>query len=168
MGALKEMNLEVHNEQKENTSFNKSGLGGWLILPQIGLFATALMLIFGILSLDVSFFNGEAWDLLSDEPGFRGYLMFTIIYNLLLLGFNIFIIVQFYRKKTMLPRLMIIFYSIAICMSIIDLIMTQQLTFVTDEEMKTLITNLGRNIIAGGIWIPYFIKSKRVKNTFVA
>lgn len=168
MEALKEMNLEVHNEKNENTCFNKSGLGGWLILPQFGLFTTAIMLILGILSLDVAYFNGEAWDILSDQPGYRAYVIFSIIYNISMLIFTIFSIVQFYRKKAMLPRLMIILYTVAISMSILDLIMLQQLTFVTDEEMKTLITNLGRNIIAGGIWIPYFIKSKRVKNTFVA
>lgn len=168
MEALKEMNLEVHNEKKENTSFNKSGLGGWLILPQFGLFTTAIMLILGILSLDVAYFNGEAWDILSDQPGYRAYVIFSIIYNISMLVFTIFSIVQFYRKKAMLPRLMIILYTVAISMSIIDLIMLQQLTFVTNEEMKALITNLGRNILAGGIWMPYFIKSKRVKNTFVA
>lgn len=168
MGALKEMNLEVHNERNENTSFSKSGLGGWLILPQFGLFTTAIVLILGILSLDVAYFNGEAWDILSDQPGYRAYVIFSIIYNISMLVFTIFSIVQFYRKKAMLPRLMIILYTVAISMSIIDLIMLQQLTFVTDEEMKSLITNLGRNIIAGGIWMPYFIKSKRVKNTFVA
>jgi hypothetical protein len=168
MGALKEMDLEVHNEKKENSSFNKSGLGGWLVLPQIGLFLTALMLIYSILSLDVAFFNGEAWDKLSDQPGYRAYLMFSIIYNISMLVFTIFSIVQFYRKKAMLPRLMVILYSVAISISIIDLIMLPQLTFITDQEKKALITNLVRNMIAGGIWMPYFIKSKRVKNTFVA
>ncbi|WP_369127929.1 DUF2569 domain-containing protein [Paenibacillus aquistagni] len=149
-----------------------SGLGGWLILIQIGLYLTLIGLI--ILIRD-SFYNysDEIWQLLSTEgtiyyhPLWRPIFIFESIYNILFFIFTITILVQFYRKKSIVPRLMIIFYSLSLLIGIFDYIMMQQIPLARELEAASSIRDLIKSTVTCLIWIPYFLKSERVMNTFV-
>ncbi|MFD2117896.1 DUF2569 family protein [Paenibacillus yanchengensis] len=81
--------------------------------------------------------------------------------------FSIFILVQFNRKKMIVPRLMIIFFSLNLFICIFDYIMLQQFAFAEESEVRSFTWDIIRSAIMCLIWIPYFLRCKRVKNTFV-
>lgn len=166
MEALKRMNLEVHIENKENIKGSPSGLGGWLIVTQIALFVSLLMNGIHLIDFAVELSGGNAWEYLTSD--FKAYLIFIISYSILLCLFLIFIITQFYRKKAIVPKMMIAMYCANIAVSIIDFILFQQVAYAGEAEIASLTKAIIQAIISAAIWIPYFMKSKRVKNTFVA
>lgn len=165
MEALKEMNLEVHNENKGKTGFDKSGLGGWLIVTQIGLFLSLILNGFQLTDLMIKLSDGNSWGFLTGE--LKIYLVFIIGYSILLLLFIIFILTQFYKKKALVPKTIMIMYGVNLAVGIINLIVFPQVTYAMEDEVASLLKETIQAGIAAAIWIPYFIKSKRVKNTFV-
>jgi hypothetical protein len=167
MEALKVMNSEIHTENKVNDKLGLiSGLGGWLIVTQIALFLSLFTIGINLVNFWRDISGTDTWEFLTS--GDKGYITLIITYNTLLFLFLIFIIIQFYRKKTMVPRMIVIMYSINIAMGIINFIVFQQVSYAADAESTILMRNMIRAIIAGAIWIPYFLKSERVENTFVA
>lgn len=166
MEALKRMNLEVHIENKENIKGSPSGLGGWLILTQIGLFISLLTIGIQLTNLAVELSGEDIWGLFPID--LKTYFVFILSSHILLLLFIVFIITQFYRKKAIVPKSMVIMYSANIAITIINFILIHQVTYAGDAEIASSIQAIIQAIISAAIWIPYFMKSKRVKNTFVA
>ncbi|MFF2887357.1 DUF2569 domain-containing protein [Paenibacillus sp. NPDC057967] len=149
-----------------------SGLGGWLVLVQIGLYVTMLILVYQVMST-VSIFGDGTWELFADKssliyhPMWQPLILFEIIYNVLFFAFCIFILVCFYSKKAILPRLMIIYFGISLLVVIVDYILLMQIPFARDLEDASSIKEIIRSAGTCLIWIPYFIRSVRVKNTFI-
>lgn len=150
-----------------------SGLGGWLILIQIGLWFTLVMLLAQISQSVLPILNTETWEILTSKdsgyyhPLWGPMIIFEAIYNILFLLFTVYVIVAFYRKKAMLPRLMIIFYSLSLVVGMVDYLLLYQIPIARELEDGSSVRDIARSAIACAIWIPYFIKSERVKNTFV-
>ncbi|WP_251502498.1 DUF2569 domain-containing protein [Paenibacillus polysaccharolyticus] len=150
-----------------------SGLGGWLILIQIGLWFTLVMLLAQISQSVLPILNTETWEILTSKdsgyyhPLWAPIIIFEAIYNILFLLFTVYVIVAFYRKKAILPRLMIIFYSLSLVVGMVDYLILYQIPMARELEDGSSIRDIARSAIACAIWIPYFRKSERVKNTFV-
>ncbi|MNW48184.1 hypothetical protein D3C74_255350 [compost metagenome] len=153
--------------QQQPYSSRPSGLGGWLVLPQIGIYFTLLNSVIQIFSLGLTL-------LLPDEMGTlfgSGYyhplwiptITFEFIYVILLFAFSIFALVSLYTKKSYFPKAMIIMYIVALVVSLIDCILMIQLDLGGTVPYRTVI----QAVVASSIWIPYFLKSERVANTFV-
>ncbi|WP_055108570.1 DUF2569 domain-containing protein [Paenibacillus ihumii] len=176
-----ESNAQQTNTQQTNVQetvdytkpLGVSGLGGWLVLTQIGLFLT---LVLGFLQLPeyfLSIFGTETWELFTSKdsvyyhPLWAPMLIFEAIFNSLLMGFTIFILIMFYQKKAILPKLMIILYSANLLFWIADIIMMYQIPLAREVEDGSSIRDVVKSAITCAIWIPYFLKSERVKNTFV-
>jgi len=118
------------------------GLGGWLVLPQIGLYLSILSNLVSLLRDPVNFFSG-GW-------------------SVLMIAFIVVILVQLYKKKTILPTLIIILYSLGAIIQLVSIFLARMGGFefnVAYELMRIAVPCL--------IWIPYFVRSKRVKATFV-
>ncbi|MDQ0165969.1 DUF2569 domain-containing protein [Bacillus horti] len=148
-----------------------SGLGGWLILPHLGLILTIILHTYNLLEYSLPALLPLTWEPLT-TPGSPYYhplwgpvLIYEAILTLAYILFAVVAIVQFYRKKAILPKLMIIFYAGSLLFSVVDIILVSQLPdmTITAEDQK----EIGRLLGMCAIWIPYFIRSKRVKNTFV-
>nr|WP_154958346.1 DUF2569 domain-containing protein [Paenibacillus xylanexedens] len=150
-----------------------SGLGGWLILIQIGLWFSLVMLLAQISQSVLPILNTETWEILTSKdsgyyhPLWGPMIIFEAIYNILFLLFTVYVIVAFYRKKSILPRLMIIFYSLSLTVGIVDSLLLSQIPMARELADGSSIRDIARSAIACAIWIPYFRKSERVQNTFV-
>ena len=135
-----------------------SGIGGWLILPAIGL----------VLGLIVSVYNFVSAFTIFDEitgANNRAMLVIGTFYQTLMIPFLVAVAVCFFRKHSKTKR-MIIYYII------FNLIWTGQLVAMSialNADPFTLVYVKGfiRLFLAAAIWIPYFCLSKRVKATFV-
>jgi hypothetical protein len=124
------------------------GIGGWLILPTIFFFIIAIagigVLISGILISEINFTTISI-----------GLLSFLFIYILYL---------EFKHKKEF-PKYAIIgnwcFFIILSIIVVLDSISIKNFNY------SNFVFSLFLNSIMPIIWTTYFLKSKRIKNTFV-
>lgn len=150
-----------------------SGLGGWLILVQLGLFATIIIQVLNIFQNIIPIFTTETWNVLTSKSSinydaFWGpTIIFEAIFNFVFLVFSLYCLVNMYQKKSILPTLMITFYSSNLFFVIVDYILIKQIHFADEFQYQGISNDIIRAAIACIIWIPYFIKSERVRNTFV-
>ncbi|MFS4454700.1 DUF2569 family protein [Maribacter sp. 2304DJ31-5] len=154
-----------HNPKPENVNKPKS-IGGWLILPAIGLVLTPFNLIFQLFSSD--YFHKDIWYGFQ-AAGYKNsemlniYIGFELFANISFLVFTILLIILFFKKRTNSPILMVYFYGTNLGLILIGSFIINQ--FGIDDS--TLVKDLFGGIIGAVIWIPYFMNSTRVKDTFV-
>lgn len=166
------MESNVQKNHYEPLPLGVSGLGGWLVLVQIGLYGSILLTIFQIINT-IPMFNSESWWMLTSphspvyHPLWVPLIIFETIYAFAMIIFCIFILVRFYQKKAIVPRLMIVFYSVSLLCVTIDTLLYLQIPFLAELETGNPYKDMIRSAIGSAIWIPYFLKSVRVRNTFV-
>lgn len=172
------METNVQQTEDQPTSINHqpsgvSGLGGWLVLVQIGLILTILLALIQLPEFYFTVFDSENWNVFTSReseyyhPLWGPTFIIETVFSTFLLGFTVFTLYMFYRKKFILPRLMIILYSANLFFWVVDLILLYQIPLAREVEDGSSIRELFQSIISCAIWIPYFLNSKRVKNTFV-
>jgi hypothetical protein len=146
------------------------GLGGWLILVLIGLCATPLLGLWGFREI------GSTLALTNRVGGFQSGLIYgelaaqIVILLLAPLG----LLYLYFGRSARFPGLYIWWLVVSILYTFIDLaavsiafrdVYEASGTSVwTDPETASTVS---RQIIPTAIWIPYMLRSARVKNTFV-
>lgn len=139
---------------------NKS-IGGWLLFPAIGLLATPVFLLMTIFEME--YFAEQTWiNVETHGKALRFLVVSEMIYNFCFLGFTLLLIILFFRRRTSVPKLMVVFYAISISVTLLDNLAAYFIN--KDYEIET--REIIRATAAAIIWIPYFIKSERVKSTF--
>lgn len=168
------METNVQEEKKYDIlPLGVSGLGGWLILIQIGLYITVIMLLVQLFVYSLPAFGPETWDVLTSKdselyhPLWGPIFIFETAYNICFLGFCLYIFFMFYGKKSILPRLMIIFYGVSLVVAIVDVLLLFQIPLARELDNGDGFKDIFRATLTSAIWIPYFLKSERVKNTFI-
>jgi len=156
-------------EEQDPYQEGPKGIVGWTLLPVIGLFLTPIYLVFYFIT---TFFliNSSEWEEIT-TPGGQGYhslfmpsIYLEIGFNALFMVFCIYLIVLLFQKKKLFPKLIIIYYIVSVVADIIITVLVNQIN--TSYNVDPTSVNL-IGIISSVIWIQYFRKSKRVKNTFV-
>jgi hypothetical protein len=138
------------------------GIGGWLILPAIGLIVNPFLLA-GLLLLNISMLNGSFGRLLAQgTPGLRPAIVGQSITLLVLLGLQLYAGILFFTKSARLPTMMVVLLSVNVLFTIINVAWTASVL----QEFAGA-RDLVQSIIVAGIWIPYFRISKRVEETFI-
>jgi hypothetical protein len=131
------------------------GIHGWLILPAIGTFLAPLVLfssLFNSFSL-MSQTHGRLADIAIFDAAFSSILFITSLRMLYLL----------ITKNKTYPMIFCLFLGLNIASVIGDILVLNFHGFSADSLDK----NLFRSIVPAAIWIPYMLRSKRVKRTFV-
>jgi hypothetical protein len=146
-------------------------IGGWLILVAIGLIISLLMLIRAVYFSNA--FSKSAWDNLSSYTPdlallWKWIFVLEVGTNMSILAGIILLLVLFFGRRKILPRFYVIFKTITLLILIIDLIIVNIISDgVTKFTLIADLTNLLTKLIFSIIWIIYFLKSSRVKQTFV-
>ncbi len=133
------------------------GIGGWLILPAIGL-------ILGIIGSLIGIVVTVA--LLPDIPSrYQGAFVLNLAVDAGLTIFVIYGAVRFFGKRRNAPGVMIALMITQIVASLLLLGVSigAEVQPLAMEQAKALVGG----IIGAIIWIPYFSVSKRVKRTFI-
>lgn len=147
------------------------GLGGWLILVGFGLFIRPIPLVLEIVKTPVVY-QSSFWNTVSDpssplyHPFWIPYLYFSAVWNPLLLIYSILLLYLFFSKKRLFPTMMIILLTAGALMACFELAVSYILPHGDKTYSQTCSTNLVRSLVAMSIWIPYMLKSTRVKKTF--
>ncbi|ENR5392937.1 TPA: DUF2569 domain-containing protein [Providencia rettgeri] len=146
-----------------------TGIGGWLILPMLGIVLSLIILPFSIYEQNVQVI--EYWIELTDPqsssfiPLFKELIYFEVLGNVILYATLLFLSYVFFTKKKLTIKIYIFFQIFSLVLTVTDIILA---SILLDLEVEASdIKDIFRALIACAIWIPYFLVSRRVKNTFV-
>jgi|TARA_B100000959_G_scaffold205021_1_gene214871 hypothetical protein len=139
----------------ETTQKELKGIGGWLILHTIGF----PLMIIGTLFGDYYVFTTVIPTMEEEMASIFTVLLMTDMIFVCYVGYLAFL---FFNKDYRFPKQIKIFYIVAIVYEVFELYM-----FSGYGSVLSVYNYLIGGIIAAAIWIPYFNKSIRVKNTFI-
>ena len=156
-----------YDPQPQSLRTEARAFGGWLILPMIGLTLSPILMSYNVIE-GAYFSKGVEYLLSSSSPAYnlpQGLLaMAELIWNSFFITFTVFCIVSLYMKRSSTPGLIIAFYAMNVFALGLDLLLGEVVGISMDAEDAK---SLSQSIFGAAIWIPYFIKSERVKETFI-
>lgn len=142
-------------------------------MPAIGLFYLPVRLLISLNKDFLPIFSKGYWEILT-TPGSEAYhhlwaplIIFEISGNILFILFDVFLIFLFFTKSYRFPLLYIIFLVSNLLFVVGDFFFADFIPIIAAESDPESLMEVARTIVAAMIWIPYFLVSKRVKNTFV-
>lgn len=144
------------------------GLGGWLLLPLLGLIVTPIQLLAGLFS--AGYFDVSIWSFtpaFTDTFAFRGLLAFELIANLLLISFSTLCLLLMIKRRTTFPKLFIGYLFLNVLVLSLDLAFFHLLGLNESIEYGGSVAEIPRAFVALAVWAPYMLRSRRVKGTFI-
>lgn len=134
------------------------GIGGWLILPAIGLILGSIVLVVSLIA-SLAMFSRVA------DAGYGGLYSLEIVVGLGFLVFYIYAATCFFGKRNNAPATIISLIIASIIAS--GVLIVIEMCAGAEELAVGWEREIVRDIIVAAIWISYFKVSKRVKATFV-
>jgi len=138
------------------------GIGGWLILVAIGVVGAPLYAL-SVLSEILSLISGEDFQFLS--LSIKAFVWFEMLFWGMMLLISAYVVFLFFKKKRDFPNWYIAIFLLFIAFSVSDMMVVNLL--LPEEPLEDMIVAGFRTVIQAAIWIPYLLKSKRVRLTFV-
>ena len=152
---------EITTPQTPTNLEEPSGIGGWLVLPAIGLIVCPFKLVYSFwVSLLVPM-NGKWIILWSAEPRLAIFVGLMIAANIISLALVLWTAWHFFHKNKRAPFLYCTFLVFVMVFELVDCFLVRQIY----PERKVMPNNM--LLLSGAIWLTYFLNSKRVRNTFI-
>jgi hypothetical protein len=152
---------------------NLDRLGGWLIFVGLGVILSPLIIIGTLFPAYVQIFQNGSWGVLT-TPGSTAYSSLWAPLIIAEMAINIGLVVAwvvagilYFSKKKGFPKLYIGLFLFSLAFIIADAIATSMVLPSEPAFDQKTIQQCGRTLIAALIWIPYMLRSKRVKATFI-
>jgi len=149
------------------------GLGGWLILVAIGLVIAPLRMTALTVTDLVPIITGGYWSALTDptsptyHPLWAPLLILEGVGNTVFSVFAAILLVLFFQRSRRFPGLMVAYLVSSLLFVTADYFVAELIPVVAAQDDVNSTRELGRAAVASLIWIPYFRRSRRVRNTFV-
>ncbi len=146
-------------------------IGGWLILPIFGLFIFVLKSLWNLFNNENSnsYFSQNYWDTFATGvyQAWTPMLFFEVAFAIFMITCAIYLLVLCFKYDRRFPVFIIYFYSANILYQIIEIILGILLLELDSENIYSKEKLLIQTIVGAAIWIPYFLRSERVKITFI-
>ena len=148
-------------------------LGGWLIVVGIGLFAAPLRICVQALGAFLPLFQDNTWASIS-TPGIATYrpilasmIVIELTLNVALILASIVLIVLFFSKRRIFPKLFI--WVTLGSLGIIVLDAVAMYILMPERGLLSADTSheIARSLLVALVWVPYMMVSRRVRATFV-
>jgi len=144
-----------------------------LILVGIGVILSPIQLLFTVVPMYKPIFEDGTWEALT-TVGSEAYnslyaplLLGEITFNSIMIAASIYLIYLFFSKHYLFPKLYICIATFSIVVIPLDAWFVTKV-FPSEPMFDSETTkDFMRALVAGVIWIPYMLISKRVKATFV-
>lgn len=150
-----------------------SGIGGWLLLPALAMILSPLRIGFDFYQTFVPFLKPSVWFVLLrpgtpfHNPPLAALLTWEIVANIAFFAFTVWLAVLFFKKRKTVPKLYIYWLLLSCALQIADLVFSSFVPLAADQNHANAFAELAKAAIGAAIWMPYFLRSKRVRNTFV-
>ncbi len=149
------------------------GVGGWLVLPLIGLGLTLLLISWGVFNDGFWILDRDAWSAMTSpegmsyHPGWAPYLLMQVVHISFIFGFYPALIVQYLRRRSAVRFIMPVLMLLNLVLAGAEYYACFQMAAVFEpSDLADASSALSRTVMAVLIWVPYFCLSKRVKITF--
>jgi hypothetical protein len=148
------------------------GIGGWLILPILGFFATILLTGKNLLE---AVQNSDGLLLILKAPstdalaGAKLPIIASLAFGIALIATSVICLVLISTKKPAMVKAATINYLLMVAGGLVDVWGDGELRKALPDMPAdpSVYRDAVKGIVASLIWIPYFHVSKRVRNTFV-
>lgn len=156
----------------EPFSSGPRGIGGWLLLPAIGLPVSILRLMTQSVGLWPAF-TPETWEALTSagsasyHPLWLPLMLFELVGNVGLVVLACLTTWLFFQRRSSLPKVFIAFVAGAALIVSLDLALTLAIPSAAARLKPSDWGEGFRSILSAAIWSAYFLKSERVRRTFV-
>ena len=146
------------------------GIGGWMILPVLGMFGTIILTGLNLLSL----FNPETREglknIFSSGTGMEALRLPVLLDYIGGIAIVIFAVITLYSMFTRHPlaiKIIITYFILLFLSSAADFWAVSRIDTIINTKMSfKAFEGLLRSAVAATIWIPYFLMSNRSQNTF--
>jgi hypothetical protein len=158
---------------RQGSEIGYQKIGGWLILCAIGLVLYPVQTMVSLITELIPALSPENWSVLTApastyyHPFFAHLVIVELVGNILFLIFSICLVVFFFQQRKYAPKLIILFFAVNLIFVGFDYFVTTFFIIRPDSINMEAAINFIRTTVASLVWIPYFMFSKRVKNTFV-
>ena len=150
-----------------------AGLGGWLVLVGIGCLVRPVAITVLLATNYASVFRTSIWTSLT-SPGGESYhpawapiLLGELFVNVALLVLSGLLAVLFFRRKRAFPPLAMAALALAFGFAAVDAGATRLLPEAARQAAGDGTADVGRAAVQALIWVPYFLRSRRVRATFL-
>ncbi len=171
-GTIKESYLQQKSPLLDNLASGETAptgfsIGGWLYLVAVGIVLNPILNFVHFMQLTEAA-QKTNWDIIWHkspmavlsiifEFGIQGYM----------LSFSIFLSVLFFGKKKNFPQMFVFYVTSLFVLSVVGVFITAAIPNIKPEFVGKALAFPIYVLIFGAVWIPYFLKSKRVQKTFV-
>lgn len=142
-------------------------IGGWLYLPMLGLWLSPLLFLLTLAQVAIQVLQVGVDSALSDG-GWLTYIFVDLLFALTVTGMGLYILPKFHKRKAAVPKLMQRMYALNILSHVVGIVglgLMGELAAPADGGNPVMTT--ARPFIMSLIWMSYFEKSERVKQTFI-
>uniref|UniRef100_UPI00404845BB DUF2569 family protein n=1 Tax=Rheinheimera sp. TaxID=1869214 RepID=UPI00404845BB len=165
--ALRLSQQQAKVAQRANTneaSATALKIGGWLYLVALGVFASPVWLMLHTYGIYSEIFSETSWaEMLQNLTEFWAISQITSIVVFAMLALlTLYNVHLFIGKKRTFPRTYIWFLALTLIALLADM-----LIIVPEEFWQEYWPGIINQTIVCLVWIPYMLRSKRVKSTFV-
>ncbi len=160
-----------------STSEVPAGIGGWLLIPIVTLFVSIYAAVGSFQEIG-TILGPNLWTAFK-TPGTVFYhspwvpvIVVGALIQVSIVIIAVIAMTAIFRKKKSVPRIMILLYVLGTCLVIVDMFLTYSFLASISPQLSNQVApeslkKMAGVIVSAIIWMPYFLKSKRVMNTFV-
>jgi len=158
----------LDNSVDSNLSTQKTNkIGGWLYLIAIGIIFSPISNAIHFKQLVEIALNAN-WEFIWQKGPMA---ILTIVFQFSMQGymliFSVILVVLFFYKSYKFPKMFIIYISSIFILGLISIYFTASVPNIEKKLIAEAIAFPISIFIMALIWVPYLLKSKRVKRTFI-
>ena len=149
------------------------GIAGWLTLPLLGLIVTPLRVAFEVAVALLPTWQTNALPKLIAPLSSVIHPLATpmsnaeVVGDVILIAFTLIVLWLFLARSRRVPALMVVWFAGAAGLQVLHYALAQQIDVGTLRIDLADPSDVAEAVITAAIWIPYFLYSRRVHNTFV-
>ena len=149
-----------------------TSLGGWLTVVAFASLVSGYRLVVTLVDGWPAYTVGSWRNLTtatSDayHPLWESYLLFSLVGNIFLLVGLGLISLLFVKRRSSLPRIYIVFMVTGLAISVLDIVLSLFIPAAAQATTKKEWIELAKYAVGVAIWTAYFLRSQRVRATFI-